>query len=75
MWIALTAQFIVIGILSWLLNRGLRESLQLLAAYQTLLEGLVPYLPEKQARKVSNFISMTPAQKEEMLERISQLVN
>ena len=75
MWIALIVQSIVIGTLFWLLKRGLLESLQLLAAYYLLLEGLVPFLPERQALKVLNFISMTDAQKAELLERISQLAN
>ena len=75
MWIALTVQFIIIGILFWLLKQGLRESLQLLAAYFLLLKGLIPYLPERQAQKVSNFIYMTDAERVELLKRISQLAN
>ena len=75
MWIALTVQFIIIGILFWLLRRGLLESLQLLVAYQMLLKSLIPYLPEEQAQRVLSFCSMNDQQKAEMLERISQLVN
>ena len=69
MWIVLTLQCIVIGILFWLLSRESRAKQQQLIVYLKLLDSLVPSLPEKLAQQVSNFICMMPLRRQEMLKR------